>query len=285
MRIAAAFLLLPLAWAQDASTITLDNGVEIHVDANFGQPTGQENLTVQMVRGEPDHFYRIFRDQNQLAVYAYELSFDLSGNGAAVGATAQPYGEHFIQQFPLADGGKPTPTLAEPRPIGPLGGGQAATLDLFEIPGVGLHVTETISVQMDARRVPGPLRFTDLEITVNGKIIPVAEQLPVSGQFVMFYLPGRGGYFFSLSDPGHGFLKAGTIDGERMKFSVDNDSYECAASQPILTRPSSGEVWVLHVPDYKPGGNWTTHPRSGQTRPAEDQFFAAASDSLSWWLP
>jgi hypothetical protein len=101
----------------------------------------------------------------------------------------------------------------------------------------------------------------------------------------MFYLPGRGGYFFSLNDPGHGFLKAGTIDGERMKFSADNDSYDCATSQPILTGPSSGEVWVLHVPAYKPGGNWTTHPRSGQTRPAEDQFFAAASDSLSWWLP
>lgn len=272
------------AQAQDSSTVSLDNGVQLQVAANFGNPTGQETLTVQMARATGNSFYRIFRDQNQLAVYAYQLFFDLASDGSAVSATAKAYDGQFIQQFPYADAGKPTPTLSMERPLGAVASGQSATLDLFEIPGVGLHLTETISMQLDSRRTPGPLRLADLEISINGKIIPVAQQLPVSGRVVMFYLPGHGGYFFSLSDPGHGFLKTGVIDGDRMRFAAENEEYECAASQPILTRQGTGELWVLHDPDYQPGGDWTTHPRSGTTRPAADQFFVAASDSLSWWL-
>jgi hypothetical protein len=270
--------------AQDSSTVTLDNGVQLKVEANFGDPTGQETLTVQLARANGNSFYRIFRDQNQLAVYAYKLVLELASDGSAVRATAQAYDDQFMQQFPNADGGKPTPTLAMERPLDPLGSGQSATLDLFEIPGVGLHVTETLSMQLDSLRTPGPLRFADLEVSVDGKVIPVAQQLPVSGRFAMFYLPGHGAFVFSATDVGQGFIKAGVIDGNRMEFNLENQAYDCAASQPILTRPETGQLWVLRLPDYQPEGNWTTHPRTGSTRPAADQFFAAASDSLSWWV-
>jgi len=282
---AALFVLSFAAGAQDSSTISLDNGVRIRIEAKFGNPTGQETLSVQMVRATGNSFYRIFRDQNALAVYAYELFFDLSGGGASVAASARPYGPAFVDQFPLADGGKPTPTLAQERAIGPLASGQSAALDLFEIPGMGLHVVETISVEIDSKRSGGPLRLADLQIAINGKPLPVTQQQPVSGRFVMFYLPGRGAYILAAADPGHGFLKAGVIDGNRAKFFVDNEQYDCSTSQPILTNPESGQLWVLHLSDYKPAGTWTTHPRSGQARPAAEDFFAAASDSLNWWLP
>ncbi|HUA86521.1 MAG TPA: hypothetical protein VMB85_21835, partial [Bryobacteraceae bacterium] len=282
---ALALLTVAAGYAQDSSLISLDNGVQLKIAAAFGNPTGQETLTVQMARATGNSVYRIFRDQNQLAVYAYQLSFDLALNGTAVSVTASPYDEQFVTQFPLADGGKPTPTLSEDRPLGAIGSGQASSLDLFNIPGMGLSVSETISVEIDSRRVAGPLRFENVELSINGKIIPVVQQRPVSGEFVLFYVPGRGAFIFSASDPGHGFLKTGVIDGDRMKFFLDNDQYDCEASQPILTRPETGQLWVLHLADYKPAGDWTTHPRAGETRPAAEQFFAAASDSLSWWLP
>jgi hypothetical protein len=38
---------------------------------------------------------------------------------------------------------------------------------------------------------------------------------------------------------------------------------------------------VFHDPNYKPSGNWACSDPS-TTR---DEFFAAASDSLKWWLP
>ena len=285
MRTAAVLFVLSLAVrAQDSSTISLDNGVQIRIEANFGNPTGQQTLGVQMVRATGNSFYRIFRDQTRLAVYAYQLFFDLSGNGAAVTATARAYDGQFIEQFPLADGGKPTPSLALEMPLGSIESGKAATLDLFAIPGVGVHVTETISVEVDSEHSAGPLRLADLQIAINGRPIPLAQQLPVSGRFAMFYLPGRGGYFLSVTDPGRGFLKAGVVDGRSMKFFINNDQYEGTTSQSILTRPESGELWVLYVPDYRPGGNWTTHPRTGESRPAVDEFFAASSDTLNWWL-
>jgi len=238
-----------------------------------------------MARATGNSFYRIFRDQNQLAVYAYQLFFDLSGNGSAVRVTAKQYDEGFMAQFPYADAGKPTPTLSEERSLGPLSSGQTADLDLFEIPGMGLHVGETIAMQLDNRRERGPLRFSGLAIAINGKTVSGSQQSKVSGRFVMFYVPGHGGYFFSVEDPGRGFVKAGSIDGRHMRFSVDNDDYECLADSPILTRSSTGELWVLHDPSYQPEGDWTTHPRSGSTRAAADQFFVAAADSLGWWLP
>ena len=272
--------------AQESSTISLDNGVQVHISANFGQPTGQEALHVEMKRASGNSFYRVFRDQNNLVVYAYQLVLNAAGNGAAITAIAKAYDEQFTSRFPNADGGKPAPTLSADRQLGPLANNQSANLDLFEIPGMGLHVVETLSVKIDQPGSGGALRFSGLEVSINGKPVSGSQQAEVSGRHVMFYVPGGGGYFFAAVDPGHGFVKAGVVDGNRMRFSLDNENYECVANKPILTGASSSELWVLHDPGYQPDGNWTEHLRSGSsTRPAADQFFAAASDSLSWWLP
>lgn len=272
--------------AQNSSTVSLDNGVQVHIEAKFGQPTGQEVLTVEMTRASGNSFYRVFRDQNQLAVYAYILMLDLAANGTAVHATAKAYDAQFMERFPNADGGKPTPTLSADREAGPLGNGQSADIDLFEIPGMGLNVNETIAVKIDQRPAAGALRFSGLRVSINGKTMPGAQQAEVSGRHLMFYVPGRGGYFFSAQDPGHGFVKAGVVNGNRMQFSLDNENYECIANAPILTDAPSSELWVWHDAGYKPAGNFTAHLRSGGSElPAEGEFFVAASDSLSWWLP
>jgi arylsulfatase A-like enzyme len=38
---------------------------------------------------------------------------------------------------------------------------------------------------------------------------------------------------------------------------------------------------VFHDPNFKPSGNWA----SSDPSTTRDEFFAAASDSLKWWLP
>jgi hypothetical protein len=141
--------------------------------------------------------------------------------------------------------------------------------------------------QEGAAESAGPLRFAGLKISINGSAVEGVARGSVSGRYVMFYVPGRGGYFFSTDAPaGRAFLKAGSIDRTRLQFTVDNDSYECTADAPILPDAQSGEVWVYHDPAYKPAGNWTQDLRSGEPpRPAAEEVFAAASDSLSWWIP
>ncbi len=60
-----------------------------------------------------------------------------------------------------------------------------------------------------------------------------------------------------------------------MRFTVDNDTYDCVASAPVLVQADRGELWVYHDPNYRPGNQ----------DPAVNVFFAAAADTLNWWLP
>ncbi len=273
--------------AQDSTTIALSNGVQIQLSANFGHPTGEETLTVEMARASGDSFYRIFRDQNHLVVFAYELVVDLGAGGDSLLVTAKSAGDDFARQYPNADSGKPSPTLSQPRELGPLATGREATLQLFEVPGMGLSVSETIRVKMNQEGKAGAFRFSGVQVFVDKNLVsgpPPASA--VAGRFAMFYIPGRGGYFFSTQPVAdRPFLNAGTIDADHMDFSIDNQMFHVTADAPIMGRAESSGLWVYHDASYKPEGKWTLDLRGATTvQSAADAFFDAASDTLAWWL-
>jgi len=273
-----------LAFGQTASTVTISNGVQLQVSSDLGAPTGQEQLSVEMVRASGHSFYRIFWDQNKLAVFAYELRVDLASDGESLDATAVPCEDEFAARFPQADAGKPVPTLSSDHALGPLGSGETASLPLFEIPGMGLHLTDAVSVKLNQAGGAGALHLAGVRVTVNGQAVSgPAPPSAVAGRFVMFYLPGRGGFFFS-SGPVNGqpFVGSGTVDRNTLRFTVDNDDYQVISSAPILEHSDAGQVWVMHDPSYVPEGNWTQDPHSAT--PGVQQFFTAGSDSLGWWL-
>ncbi len=275
------FATVVLARAQVSSTISLNNGVQLEIAAHFGQPTGEETLKVEMARASGNSFYRMFRDQNNLMVFAYELAVNLSPGGDSLSATARPAENEFAARFPNADAGKPVPSLSSDQEMGPLGSGQSAEIGLFEIPGMGLKVSESIRVRMRQDVASGALNFTGLRVSIGGGPLSPAPAGSVAGRYAMFYIPGRGGFFFATEDPGRGgFVKAGNIDRSEMRFTLDNENYVCSAGAPILASDASGDLWVYHDPNYKPEGNWTHMPDTTQ-----DQFFMAAADSLNWWLP
>jgi hypothetical protein len=266
--------------AQLSSTISLSNGVRLQVSADLGQPTGQQTMNVEMARASGNSFYRIFRDQNQLAVYAYELAVDLTPNGQALRATAKPATDEFAARYHDANGGKPVPTLSSTHEMGPLASGQSARLELFDIPGLGLKVSETILVKIGGEPSGGTLRFSGLRVAVDGKQIAGPAPGGVAGRFVMFYIPGRGAFFFSSEPvPGRNFVQTGVANQNRMDFTAENVDYECLSTAPI--QGVGGGLWVLYDASYRPAGNWTHDAQQGD----RDQFFVAASDSLGWWLP
>ena len=275
--------------AQVSSTVSLSNGVQLQITSTLGQPTGQQTVRVEMVRATGDSFYRIFRDQNNLAVFAYELVIHLDPSGNRLRAVAKPAETEFAARFPNADGGKPTPTLSSDQDLGSIASGQSADIPLFELQGMGTKVIDTVRLKIDDNpaAAAGRMRLSGLKVSVNRTLIPGSAPSAVAGKFTMLYIPGRGGYFFSTEAvPDRPFVKAGTIDRNRMTFDIDNDSYEAVASAAILSNPDSGELWVYHDPAYKPSGNWTQNLRSGTPSHSADlDFFMAASDSLSWWLP
>jgi hypothetical protein len=293
-------VLCRLAAAQAVSTVAISNGVQLKIAAQFGQPTGQQTLTVEMSRASGDSFYRVFRDQNGLAVFAYELAVSLSSAGDAVALTAQPVETAFAERFPDADGGKPVPTLSSVEAMEPIGSGSRAEIGLFELQGMGLRVVDTAEVVLgpspEAGETASPHRLHLAEVKLKIDDMPIEQTGPegsVTGQYGVIYVPGLGAFLLSSGpvaaqgfiNTGQGFVKAGTIDGSRLEFVWNNETYEADSAAPILDVEGSGELWVRLDPSYRPSGNWTKTRSPEDSAPATEEFFVAASDSLGWWLP
>jgi hypothetical protein len=294
MRNEILFLLVPLAIcsAQVSSVVSLSNGIQLRIYAQSAEGTPVA-LKTEIQPASGNSFYRIYKDENGLAVFAYELAVERTADGEQFRVTAQSAGSEFATQFPNADGGKPTPTISEPRESPLLSSGDQFTIEIPTDPGLQQTITDTVQVRLNQRgappsepgaQSPAQLRFVALSVNINGKLVsPSGVGAVVLGRYAMFYLPGRGGYFFSTDAVDRRtFVRVGVVDGTRLRFTVDNESYECESESSILMKSERGEIWVYHDAGYKPAGNWTKSDPSDETR---DQFFTAASDSLNWWLP
>ncbi len=275
------------AGAQPSPVMSLSNGIRLSIAASFPdlQP-GVPPLKPELAPASGDSFYRIFWDQNQLAVFAYEIAVTRMPDNARFNILMRPAGDEFARRFPKADGGKPVPTIPGDRSLPPVRAGERASIELFDLPPIG-RVIDRIEIGANASATADSndrLRFSNMTVYINGvRAASGAAMKAVIGKYAMFYIPGRGGYFFSTDPPaGRPFVHTGLVDGVRMRFTVDNDAYDCVASAPILLQAKQGELWVYHDPNYRPGGNLTN---SSATAPAPNVFFAAAADTLNWWLP
>ncbi len=290
MRILRAVLLMVTAHccAQVSSTVSLSNGVQLRLT---GTPSP---LKIEMAAASGNSFYRILRDENNLAVFAYELAVDRTPDGEQFRISAKPAGLEFAARFPNADGGKPTPTLSEVLQSPLLSDGGQFSVDIPTDPAInGGHLTDTAQIQVSQRGVSASeaeapssqLSFSRLSVSINGRRVSPrgTGASGVAGRYAMFYLPGHGAYFFSTEPvEQRPFVHIGTVDHATLQFTLDNDSYTCRSDAPILPHSDRGELWVYHDPNYKPVGNWT---KSDFANPSREEFFTAASDSLNWWLP
>ena len=87
--------------------------------------------------------------------------------------TVKPAGDEFAARYPNADGGKPTPTVPADRELPLLRAGESAHLDLFEIPGMGLKLTDSIQVRLNTAGSGGPatgaMAFTALRVFLESE--------------------------------------------------------------------------------------------------------------------
>lgn len=284
--IALTMLVAPESFSQVSSNVSLSNGVQLTITCN----SNPSALKIDLEPASGNSFYRIFHDDNNLAIFAYQLQVERTPDGDHFRITAKPAGDDFAAKFPNADGGKPTPTLPEPRVSPLLASGDKFTIDIAVIPGVG-NLSDTVQVRLNARggsseqssQAAAPLRFVGLKVQINGQMVSASGPgATVAGRYVMFYVPGHGAYFLS-SEPAESpaFVKIGVVDHAHLRFTLDNETYDSDSDAPILRNSDRGEIWVFRDPNYKPSGNWTSSDPSSQ----RDEFFAAASDSLKWWLP
>jgi hypothetical protein len=276
--------------AQVSADVALSNGVQLTITARDEKDTPIA-LKTSLEPASGDSFYRIYRDENNLAVYAYKIRVARTADGKQFRIMALPATEDFAARFPDADGGKPTPTLSAPLESPLLDSGGSFVIPISTNPGLHQTVTDTVQIRLNQRggatspagsERPDQIRFSSLKVSVNNRTLsPSGAGAEVAGRIAMFYIPGRGGFFFSTGPVDHpSFLQIGIVDGRHLRFTVENDTYDCTSDAPILTHSDRGQVWVYHDANYKPEGNWT------QSDPASSrpEFFTAAADSVKWWL-
>jgi hypothetical protein len=285
-------VLLPAAFACHAQTtagVSLSNGVQLTITNRTGNATPL-TLKSSLEPASGDSFYRIFRDENNLAVFAYELEVVRTQDGQNFRVTARPATEAFATRYPNADGGKPTPTLSTVLESPLLHSGENFTIPIPTNPGLGQDLTDVVQIRIGERGAlndgaaagSAQIRFAGLKVYIQEKSAsPTGAGSDVAGRYAMFYLPGHGGYFFSTEAVDERpFQQVGVVDGKHLTFTIDNETYDATATSPILVHSDRGELWVYHDPNYKPTGNWTKNDPASN----KDQYFTAAADSMRWWV-
>jgi hypothetical protein len=286
--LAAASCYAQVSYAQVSARVSLSNGVQLTIATRSDNAT-PVTLATSLEPASGDSFYRIFRDENNLAVFAYELEVARTADGQNFRVTARAATEAFATRFPNADGGKPTPTLSSPLESPLLKSGEGFSIPIPTNPGLGQTLTDRIQIRFgqpgggnDGATGSAKIRFAGLKVYIQGKSAsPSGASADVAGKYAMFYIPGHGGYFFSTEPVDQPpFIENAVVDGKHLTFTIDNQNYDCTASAPILVQADRGQLSVYHDPNYKPAGNWTRSDPSN----SRDEFFTAASNSVQWWL-
>jgi hypothetical protein len=108
---------------------------------------------------------------------------------------------------------------------------------------------------------PGPARdFTldDVILNIDNGSLYINGDMPsgtptvieANGTIVWFSVPGKGRFLVSAV-PRAGFVKAGNISRNHLKFEVAGDRYEVRASHPILSERNAFNAYVMVDPNYQ----------------------------------
>ena len=97
-------------------------------------------------------------------------------------------------------------------------------------------------------------KITSSRLLVNGHPVTNSAGLGVTGGLVWFYLSKHGRFILSLIPrEAYNFQKTGTIQGNKISFSIGENQYEWISSSPIISgQDDNWNLWILHEPDYVP---------------------------------
>ena len=140
--------------------------------------------------------------------------------------------------------------------------GDTFALDVLVNPQTGDKITDIVTVSTNRARLqdapvsetPRDFTLEDVEmkminyrLLINGELVAGGKQSGAcAGALVWFHLPERGGRFiFSvMPHPGYDFQKIGTIENNKIKFTLNGESYEWISNTPII---GDGGYWNLYV--------------------------------------
>lgn len=148
--------------------------------------------------------------------------------------------------------------------------GDTFALDVLVNPKTGDKVTDYVTVSVSEARLretstvdTEPRDFTLEDVTmkminyqlfINNELVAGGKRSgAAAGPVIWFYLQDRGRVIFSLTPrAGYDFQKLGTIERNRMKFTLNNELYEWVSDVPVVDADGHWNLYVLYDPNYVP---------------------------------
>jgi GWxTD domain-containing protein len=149
--------------------------------------------------------------------------------------------------------------------------GDTFALDVLVNPKTGDKVTDYVTVSVSEARLretstvveSAPRDFTledvmmkmiNYQLFINGELVAGGKRSgAASGPVIWFHLQERGRFIFSLTPhAGYDFQKLGTIERNRMKFTLNNELYEWVSDVPVVDTGGPWNLYVLYDPNYVP---------------------------------
>jgi hypothetical protein len=228
------------------------------------QADGADGQTVAirgtLLRTGRSTFHRVLLDSSSRVVFAYDLELPDTEAEERVRLLVKPVSAEYARTL-----AGPLPTFSSVRTVSLKAPGERASIELLVNPKTGQKIVDVLELAAAPDVAGGAvgglsgdtrareLRFSHAELWSNGVRLTPESANAISGNVVMLYLPGIGGFFFTREEPkGYGFTRTGLVDGNRLKFIWANQTYECVSSAQILPDDTDRKIWVLHDPHYQP---------------------------------
>jgi GWxTD domain-containing protein len=148
--------------------------------------------------------------------------------------------------------------------------GDTFALDVLVNPKTGDKITDYVTVSLSEARlrktstvesVPRDFTLEDVmmkminyQLFINGELVAGGKRSgAAAGPVIWFHLQERGRFIFSLTPhAGYDFQKLGTIERNRMKFTLNNELYEWVSDVPVVDAGGPWNLYVLYDPNYVP---------------------------------
>ena len=148
--------------------------------------------------------------------------------------------------------------------------GDTFALDVLVNPQTGEKITDIVTISSDQTRLqeapvsehPRDFTLEDVEmrminyrLLINGELVAGGKQSGAcTGPLIWFHLPEHGGRFiFSVAPhPGYDFQKIGTIENNRIKFTLQGESYEWISTTPVVGNGGNWNLYILYDSAYVP---------------------------------
>jgi hypothetical protein len=257
------------------------------------EPATTQEFSFSGTETDSDVVHRVLIDKSGSFYFGYDLEVEPVFETRQFRVRVLPLSREFEEQLRSRKDFKAKPVgpdsnlapISKSSTIETLNDGDAVALDVLVNPETQVKIVDLISVSFDyvsLREAPvskSPsrdytlddveLKISNYKLAINGEVIAGSKPTGgYGGPIVWFYVPGRGRFIFSLTPhAGYDFRKIGTIEHNRIAFSIGSDRYEWTSSNPIVGSGGNWNLWILQDPGYVSEFAEPTDPVTNNTKP------------------